>query len=150
MNSNPASDARPRHELQARPRFADLAKLRPSTLNSWSFLFFAIATASNAYSCDLLKPMDRLGVCATGLAAVLFGILAVQEQLEQRMATLLDRLEQKGVLSAEERAAIGIVHPKTVDAAARRGIWRLALIILGGAAILIVLGFFFATCSRTG
>jgi hypothetical protein len=70
--------------------------------------------------------------------------------LSANRATLLDRLEQKGVLSAEERAAIGIVPPKAIDAATTRGLLRLALILFGVAAILIVLGFFFATCSRTG
>jgi hypothetical protein len=142
MNSNPTSIEKQPRELQPRPRFAN-------TLNSWSSLFSAILAASYALSFDPQKPIDRLLVFTTVLTAVAFGIMAMQEQLERRIATLLDCLEQKGVISAEDRAAIGIVAPKTIDAATMRGVRRLALIIPGGAAILIALGFFFATCSGT-
>lgn len=137
MNSNPSSDVQPHRDLQPKPR---------STISSnWlSFWTFAILTASNVYFDDLRKPMERLEAFATGLVAVIFAIVAVREQLEQRIATLLDCLERQGVLSAADRAAVGIVPRKTVETPTMWGLLRLALIAFGVVAVLVALGFYFA------
>ena len=120
------------------------SKLRlANTMNLWFFLFWAISTAMQAYNYDLnlQKPTTRLGLFATGLLAGLYLILAIQERLEQRVATLLDRLEQKGVLSAEERATIGIVPPKIIEVATLRR----ALIVVAVVFIALLFLFFITT-----
>jgi hypothetical protein len=92
--------------------------------------------------------MNRVGLVVTGLLAVWSLILTIQKRLEQRIATLLDCLEKKGALTAEDRAAIGL-HPPRNNAGTFRGVLRLLLAVLGGLAVLFALLFFFAACSGT-
>lgn len=62
---------------------------------------------------------------------------------EQQITKLLDRLEQKGALSAEERAVFGIDSPTTIERG-ELGVGR-ALIYVGVTALLLSLFFFIAT-----
>ena len=102
MKTNPTSDLEQHRKPQSKLRLAN-------TANFALFLLFALMTV--IYSFDLQKPKSRLLVFVWGLLAVSYLILSIQGRLEQRIVTLLDRLEEKGVLSAEERAAIGIAAP---------------------------------------
>lgn len=74
-------------------------------------------------------------------------ILTFEASLAERMGRLLDCLEKKGVLTAEERAATGWHRPR-IDPDIVRGAPWLLLIILGGAFVLIALGFLVVTCRR--
>ena len=136
MKTNPTPSLEPPGKPPSKLRFA-------TTLNLCLCLFWTISTASQAlnYDLNLQNPTTRLSLFLGSLAAVLFGILALQERLEQRIATLLDRLEQKGVLSTEERAAIGIVPPKIIEVAGLRR----ALIVAAVVVLALVLLFYFAT-----
>lgn len=140
MKTNPTSDPEPPRALPSKLRFAQ-------SLNFWLFLFWTISTGSQAYDHDLnlQKPLTRLNLFLGTMAAVLFLILTIQERLEQRIATLLGRLEQKGLLSAEEHAAIGIAASLPVGPVNAQRVVRLLVIIIGLATILVVLGYLFAT-----
>ena len=105
-------------------------------MNLLAFLVFALITAHRACSRDLQNPMSRLFLFVWGLMAVSYLILTIQGRLEQRIVTLLDRLEEKGVLSEEERAAIGIGAPMTVGM--RRGRQITWIIVALLVAVLVV------------
>ena len=126
MKTNPTSDLEQHRVPQSKQRLANM--------NLVFFLLFALNTALSVCGRDLQNPMSRLRLFVWGLMAVGFLILTIQGRLEQRIVTLLDRLEEKGVLSAEERAAIGIGAPTPVEM--RRG-RRITWIMLGVAAILV-------------
>lgn|GEM_PF-4324771 len=147
MKTNPTSDLEQHRKPPSKLRLAHTSN-SGLWLSLSSFLLFAGVTALSACGDDLQNPWARLRLFVWGLMTVYYLNLTIQERLELRIALLLDRLEQKGVLSAEERAVIGVVPPKTIDEPTMRGVWR-ALIYVGVAALFIGLLFFIATCSGT-
>lgn len=142
MKTTPPSGLAPPHAPPSKLRFAN-------TANSSSFWLLALVTAQAAITYDTQKLSSGLLLFVWGMGAVYYLHLSLQERLELKIALLLDRLEQKGVLSTEERAAIGIVPPKIIEATTMRGVCR-ALIYVGAAVLLLALLLFFsATCSGT-
>lgn len=126
MNTdNPATmpDKKQARELLPKARFA-------ITSNLWSFMLFGVVAALYR-SCSLQEPMNRVLLLVWTLLAVWSAIRASQARHEQRIVKLLDCLEHKGVLSVEDRAAIGIVPPPPSGA--------IRAMVIGGAIFIAML-----------